>query len=451
MQTPVVFQRFPLKELNIFVWAALVLLHLALFGWQLYKGPITMPDGFQYLHASENLREHGALYCEAWEEPLQPRAMTLRPPFYPFLILCAQILLQGSWGILLVQVVLSLLNLYGVVWLWRQFGVSDRYQWALLLLVLLFPAQALYSNLVLTEMLTQTLVLLLFGAMFLFWKTQRKRYAVSAAAGGVLAMLTKPLFYPFSLVFLGWSCFQAFRLKKWVLVAVGFLPFAVAWGYQFYNEQRTGYFHFSTIAEDNLLSYNAYGMLEAQQGTRYADSLVAAVEQQAALQPSFAQQQRYIRQQGMALIAESPVAYGLYHLKGVVHFFLDPGRSDLVFFFGTGQAEAPVLTQYIKEYGYGGIFKLLGKYNIFFLLLLASIVVGNGLKVLALLLFACNRRLPLEVRLLLLLLVGYVAVLAGPVGASRFVVPVFPLLLFTVPFAWEQAKVWLPTWAKRAS
>jgi hypothetical protein len=47
---------------------------------------------------------------------------------------------------------------------------------------------------------------------------------------------------------------------------------------------------------------------------------------------------------------------------------------------------------------------------------------------------------PLAVRLCALALVGYFALVTGPVGSARYRLPVYPLMLLAAPYAWARLR-----------
>jgi hypothetical protein len=422
------------------VWLTIVVLHLAGFLWQLNQQAYLLTDSQQYLNVDQNLREHGEIYSAVWQPPFILEGFTLRPPGYPLFILLWQSLGAGVWGILLAQAALSLGTLYTVQRLWLKSPLQRTYPVLLLAAVVLYPAQVIYANMVMSEMLVQALVLGCFVALLKFRRKAQGKYFLLAGAFLIAAMLTKPLFYPFSFLFLAWGIFEGIKQKKALLLLYAVMPLIAAMGYQKYNEHRTGYFHFSSIQEINLRQYNAFGVWEKEQGYAYADSALTALETNADQQPSFAERQKFIRKASVNVLLESPVTYAQNHLMGMVHFFLDPGRYDLVHYFGVDIKKGPGLSSYLQKEGYSGLLTYFKDYNFFFLLALVLLVLANLLKWFALFLFAVNKQVPLFERVLLLGVILLVAGLTGPVGASRYTVPVFPLVLYTLPFAWQAGK-----------
>ncbi|QHL88635.1 hypothetical protein GU926_14840 [Nibribacter ruber] len=424
---------------HAWAWWALMLLHAAGFLWQLHHQAYRLTDSQQYLNVAQNLHEHGEIYSAVWKQPFILEGFTLRPPVYPLFILLWQMVTGSIWGVLLAQAVLSLATLYTVQRLWLASALQRKFPVLLLVAVVLYPAQIIYANMVMSEILVQALVLGFFVVMRMYWEERQTKWVLCVALFLIAAMLTKPLFYPFTFLFLIWGIFKAVQQKKVLLLVYAILPLVVAFGYQAYNQQRTGYFHFSSIQEINLRQYNAFGVWEKEHGYAYADSALASLEAQANKQPSFAERQKFLRNASLQVLLQSPVTYAQNHLLGMVHFFLDPGRYDLVHFFGVDGKQGPGLSSHLQTEGYAGLWAYLREYNFFFLLALGTLVLANLVKLAALVLYAFNRQVALAERVLLLGIILLVAGLTGPVGVSRYTVPVFPLVLYTLPFAWQQA------------
>ncbi|QJX47261.1 hypothetical protein HMJ29_10060 [Hymenobacter taeanensis] len=422
----------PSSRVPAWVWAGVAAMHVLFLAWQLYHQHPQFPDSDRYLEAARNLREAGVLYARPLTQlPLQPQEYSIRPPGYP-----AVLALLGAPGqqvpvvLLVLQNLLSFLNLSLMLrWVARHSVLGSRAKWgAVLLLTVAAPAQGIYANVLMSELLLQTAVVVLALGLLGFSKTGRVSYGMGAAVAAAAALLIKPVFYPFALVFLLLSCWSAWRQKRPWLLALGLIPVLVAGAWQWRNLERTGYWHFSSIAEINLLRYNVRAVLQYTEGAeaaeQFLDTTIAAAEHQ----PSFAAQQRYIQRQSQVALQRHAVAYSLLHLQGMGNFFLDPGRFDIVYFFGLPQPKSGLLSQFSQQ-GYSGVGHYLRQLPLGLLAVLLAVALANAGRLLLALRFALNRAYPLQERLLLLGLVLYVAVLTGPLGASRFVVPVLPLLL----------------------
>ncbi len=417
------------------VWIALVSAHLAVLGWVLATHGWEFTDSDRYEQAAANIAQHGVLYAKPWlgSAPTGKdiQEFTIRPPGYPLAVLAL-----GRWAtapvlLLLAQNLLSLLNIGIVLNWWRKrFGPTKR-QWAgAVLLVLTFPSQLIYASAVMSEIVLQTIVLGMVAMGLRFVDTGRGKYFLGAASAVALALLVKPVFYPLAGVMAVGGVVVAWRTKTPWLAMIGTVPLLVALAYMTRNLERTGYFHFSSISTINLLHYNAAGVVRQLEGANAEKTWVTAVLRRADAQPSFAGRQAVLNAQASAVLWAHPVVYARQQALGMAALLLDPGRYDVAKIL---QLPAPPGGGLLAQSRSGGLWRALASLPLGLLALLALIGLANA------------TRLLLAVRGLLVLaaadektrigcwltagLVLYVALLTGPLGATRFLVPVWPLLL----------------------
>jgi hypothetical protein len=432
----------PACRLPAAVWLALLLAHALAGTYALRTGHYTFPDTDRYLQAAQNIEQHGQLYARPW--PASPptgqavQEFTIRPPGYPLLVLA----LGAPLGVLLLQNLLSIAALAFVLgeWAASRAWPPSRGAWvAALALALSFPAQLIYANALMSEIPLQAVLLLGVGLAVVFARRGRARYLAGVAAALVAAWLLKPVMAPCTVVFLGITAWLAWRQRRPVLAMLGALPLLLVLAYMGWNYQRTVYFHFSSIADINLLHYNAAGVLRRAQGPAAEDAWVAHTLRLANAQPTFAARQRTMEAAASAVLRQYPLRYASQHLLGMGIFFLDPGRFDMSVFLGQNHT-AGWLAQ-LRGQGLASVAAALGHQPLGWLLLLVATALANALR-LGLALRALRRAPAQHARLagglglhtrsgrwLAAGLVLYLAVLTGPLGAARFLVPAWPLLL----------------------
>ncbi|MET4108780.1 hypothetical protein [Hymenobacter sp. UYP22] len=416
------------------VLAGLVALHVLALGWQIYTHQPFFPDSDRYVQAARNLRDAGVLYAlPLHEKPLQLQEYTIRPPGYPVFLL-----LTGGAGTafpvltLLLQNGLSLLNLWlALRWLAHYTGGLHPWQWgAVLLLAVLTPAQFIYANVLMSETMLQTAVVVLWLSITKLLTGQWQQRTLSrAAVAAALALLIKPVFWPFAAIFLAAGVVIGWRQRRVSIVAVSVVPLLAASLWIARNQQQTGYFHFSSISEINLLRYNARGVLQAAQGPAAAEQFVRATLAAAESRPGFAAQQQYVQQHALAVLVQHPGTLVGQELRGVLTFFLDPGRFDVVHFLRLPQTAGSGLLQLLNQRSYAAALGYLRSLPLGLLGGLLLLLSANVVRLFLVLKFSFNSRYPWAVRWGLVGLVLYVALLTGPLGAARFTVPVLPLLL----------------------
>jgi hypothetical protein len=128
-------------------------------------------------------------------------------------------------------------------------------------------------------------------------------------------------------------------------------------------------------------------------------------------------------------ILKNPVKYGWFHLKGSIRYFLDPGRFDLATFFRIQEADSPGLLKALNKDGVSGVFRFLKHQGWGLVVILVLIALFKLVKVAGFLLYLFKKNEQLQLRIFLVVLVGYFAMVTGPLGASRFLLPVELLMI----------------------
>ena len=417
------------------VWVVLGLAHVMALTWALHSGHWNFPDSGRYRQAAANMVAHGQLYARSWpaEGPhgQAVQEFTIRPPGYPAVLVALGGFANNPWLVLLVQNGLSLLTLGTVLSRWARRTRPLLRQWVgALALILTFPAQLIYANAVMSESFLQSLLLAAMVAALVFYRTGRLRYWVGVAGAVTMALLLKPVCgllavgMAVSGLVLGW------RKRQLLLAVVGVLPLVVMGGYMAWNQQRTGYFHFSSITEINLLHYNAAGVVRQVEGPAVEDAWVANVLRDANAQGEFAARQQLIQTRAATVLLAHPWVYARQHLLGITAFFLDPGRFDVSEFLGLAPLAGGGLLVQVRV---GGVWHAIKQLPLGMLTVLLMILLANVIRlVLAVRGF---RRLGRGAgagraeRWIAVGLLAYLALLTGPLGAARFLMPVWPLLL----------------------
>ena len=424
------------------VWLVLVGAHLLVATYALSTRHYFFPDSDRYVQAAQNIAQHGQLYARPW--PASPptgqavQEFSIRPPGYPLLVL----VLGAPLGILLGQNILSIAVLAVVLsgWAAGRRRPPGSGAWAAALgLALSFPAQLIYASALMSEIPLQAVLVLGVGLAAGFGRTGRLRYLVGVAGTAVVAWLLKPVFAPFTLVVALVAGWLAWRRRRPLLLLVGALPLLLAGAYMGWNWQRTGYLHFSSISTINLLHYNAAGVLRQAQGPAAEAAWIDHTLRVADAQPTFAARQAVLEAAAGAVLRQYPLRYAAQHLAGMGTLLLDPGRFDVSVFMGSNQSVG--LLAALRSQGLAGVVRGLAQQPLLLLCVLSITLLANALRLVLALRGLVHRRLgPASPRDWLALatpagrwlavgLLLYVALLTGPLGAARFLVPAWPLLL----------------------
>ena len=421
-------------SLPLWVWAMLAITHLLGMGWALHERNWYFADTDRYQQMALNVVEHHEAFARPWNgakpQGQQVQEFTIRPPGYPLVVALLGGLGSKPVMLLMVQNVLSLLNIGAILSWWKKRVRPTQWQWmGGIVLVLSFPSQIIYANAMMSEMLLQTAVLVLTGCLSAFMMGGKPRYFGASCVALVAALLIKPVFYPLATGIAVLGTVVAYRYKDYRLAIIGAGPLLAVFLYMSWNMQRTGFFHFSSIAEINLLHYNAAGLVRLTEGADREDQWVSQVLRQANAEPTFASRQSTIRRLSMAELAKHPVVYAKQHVRGMGVFFLDPGRFDISQFFKLTTLPGGGLLSHSQA---GSLWSALGRMPLAVLCLLLTVALANAARlVLAVRGFTTLSSGAFEKRgrWVAVGIILYVSVLTGPLGAARFMVPVWPLLL----------------------
>jgi hypothetical protein len=207
----------------------------------------------------------------------------------------------------------------------------------------------------------------------------------------------------------------------------------------FYNQQVTGYFHYSSIKTYNLYDYNTKGLLANLYGTEYANKTIKEMIKTDQDFSGLAERTKHIEKESYAIIRQHPVFYGWLHLRGMVNFFLDPGRYDLVNFLPPLQTKNEFsFFGTLREKGISGIGTYLSRLPVGLTFYLGLNFLMNLVTTAGLILFAFNRRFNLALRIFIPLLVIYISAASGPIGCSRFKEPIYFLMVIATVLELEK-------------
>ena len=282
------------------------------------------------------------------------------------------------------------------------------------------------------EILLQTLLLAGLFLVIRYFVTEKLKYLFWYNIFLVIAVLVKPVlmyFWIVNLLFHLWI-FNLYRHR--IILLMPFLMFIAISSWSLRNYSITHYFHFSSIKSFNLLYYNTSSFLINNMGVEYAQHTIGEIDSVSQTLP-FPEATRYIEQRCFKIIKEHWLAYGIYHLRGILFFFIDPGRYDVYQFFDLTQDRG--FFHYITVYGLSGIPKLLVEIPPGLLVFIGVILIFNLLFFTTFIFFYIRVPAPYYLKIIIFLVVLYFALVTGPLGASRFRLAIFPYLLIT--FAWS--------------
>jgi 4-amino-4-deoxy-L-arabinose transferase-like glycosyltransferase len=407
----------------------IVILHLGFFLWQVFQSNFYLKDSYEYLKAAANLRSDHLLYCGDLTKPFNYDLFTRRPPVYPVFLAASQMVSSGLIFVLIVQNLLSIFGIYLVRRMLLDFGYSTKYDILFIILLLFTPSQFIYTNLIMSETLLQFLIILL---VWFFIKYNKNEKFIDGVWYGIivtLCVLTKPVFVYFIYLNVLYFIWLSYRKRTFKLLLLGLIPFIFLSAYQIRNYNNTGVFETSSIGRSTLVSYNVNLFLVKTEGVCAADSTISSIDSLSKLKNGYKEEVAYREEQTLSVIMKHPIRYALFHIKGMTGFFLDPGRFDLVNFFNFKNEKNSGLLYLINEKGIKGTIAFLMKDSPGRLIILLIVGFFNLLKAACFLLFIFSRKINKGVLWFIVFLIFYIALLTGPLGASRFMMPLLPLYM----------------------
>ena len=438
-------------ERPILLLSALMLVHLIFFAVALSGIPEQITDTREYINASRNIWTRGVLYCGEPDQPVREVLFTRRPPLYPLL---AGITLPAPSGIpvFLLQILFSLLSILLVIKIFAgEQSPGRRFYPLLLIFILATPAQYIYASRVMAEIPFQLTLVAAAWSVYRFSTTRESGYVWLFNLLLTLGMAMKPVLFPFVLLTLPLSVFLFLRFRNRTFIIALILPLLWTGIYSCRNWLRTGSAQYSSIQTANLVNYNLRYFLMSARGSeeaaRTVDSLYAACQPEKARheedfrtfrspETGYRQMDRCLSRGAREILLEKPVRYALFHIKGSVRFFLDPGRFDIAGFFGIGGPGSAGFLDALNRDGIPGAVVVLRQQGWWLLAALGIIALFKVLKLAGFLIYLFRKQENLWLRIFLLLLVGYLALVTGPLGASRFLLPVELLLIGAAARGW---------------
>jgi len=433
------FNRFSLSL------AGLLLVHLLFFLSVQINPPAPLSDSEDYLNASRNVYSTGVLYAGDLSESIVEEQFTRRPPFYP-IFLGVGVLTRSTIPVLLIQ---FLVSIFSIVWIYKIFisdreitgnGSSGSSASTLLFISLLLatPAQFIYANRIMAEIPFQLLLVLLVWSVYHIFKEPEQpgeksrltnRYIWLFHLFLTLGMATKPVLYPFAIFSVLISLGLFLRTKQWAYLWAVMLPILWISIYSYRNYARTGLAQYSSIQTANMVNYNLRYFIMGTEGSETAAAEVDNLYDVCGNRITYREKNKCLGEGVKEIILERPAAYAVFHLKGSVRYFLDPGRFDLVTFFNIRQADSPGFLRTLNQEGLSGAFRLLKAQGWGLVLILGGIVLFKLLKISGFIIYLIKGKEMIPFRIFLALLVGYLALVTGPLGASRFLLPVELILI----------------------
>jgi len=424
--------------LIIITFTACILSILGLFHIKANPESMYYVDSIDYLAAARNIREYKTVYAGSFDEAIDEFAYSSRPPLYPLFIAICYRVWADPLSIIIVQIAIFLtssLFLYKVAAI---LGMSYKYRCVIMALYMLHPIQLILTQQIMADTLFQFCILYSTWAMLRFLSDRKAMWLFHLDVVLLIAVFIKPAliyFWIINFALHAWLIFK-FRLTRLILILTLLIPVATSlWSVR--NKHQTGYYEFSSIKRFNLMYY-ANLIHTRVSGSSHTESFFQYLSEKTRGTPSYSDKATIEQREALFVLkSHLPLAI-LLQIKGMIHFFLDPGRQVL-FEYVYGDAGPGILFAFISG-GYSGILALLRTYHWVWIAILILLMAINTI-ICVFFILSLFSKLSYETgHVFMLLIIGYIVSVTGIIGSARYRLPVYPLILCMLPVGYGVLK-----------
>ncbi|MBC5835329.1 hypothetical protein G6N05_06070 [Flavobacterium sp. F372] len=388
------------------VLAYIGLFYFLFMFFRILSGNYFLADSHEYLEVAKLINN-----LSYFENTSEIELTTKRPFVYPFFLS-----FFVNFPIVLIIGIQTIISFFSVFIFFKilkklEVKISN------LLVVILFltPSIFIYSQLIMSEWI----VLLLINILTLvLLEPFCKRNFIIIQVITVLLAFTKPVFYPF--IYINFLFFAYYLFKNKTFSFWLFFPVIILQLYLFHNEQKSGFKHFSSIENYNLINYNLYYFKASKLGKKEADKWHKEVyENKNYVDKSFKEQNIYLKNVGFNEIKNNFFSYSFYHLKTAIRGVFDPGRFDIMTFFDKEDGKQGFLEILNGNKSIQSLFK---DKMIIIIILLIPIFFINIFKYFYFFKHIAKHKYS-NLILYLFILFVYNFLISGPVNSSRYMMP----------------------------
>jgi hypothetical protein len=371
-----------------------------------------LADSYEYLEVAKAIQNFSY-----FEYSKQPELYTKRPFVYPFFL--SFLVNFNPLFIVVLQTILSLFNVFVIFKILKHYNIQITNY--LLVLFLFTPSVFIYTQLIMSEWIVMLFITLLFWLLSQKWTKINFAYIQLIT---IFLAFTKPIFYPF--IYINFLFFLVYMIKNKVFSFWLFLPIICLQLYLNYNKNVTGYKHFSSIENTNLVSYNLYYFKSSTQSKEDANIWLDSVyKDKKYVGKSFKEQNIYLKQIATIEIKKNLFQYSYYHFYTAIRGIFDPGRFDLMTFFKKENGKQGFLEILNNDKSILAIFN--NKFALIYIFLI-PILLTICIKWFYFFKYLFSNKLTLNIYYLILLY-GYYILVSGPVNCSRYMMPFEGILI----------------------
>ena len=393
------------KEWRIFF--LITIMFLLFYCIRIVNGTYNYFDSFEYLDIAKSLRNHTFIA----DYGIREKNFTRRPIVYPLFL--ALFLNLKSSLIALIQmscVLLSIYNLFGIA---KKLQIKIDYKIAVLLVFT--PTIIYFSQVVFADWILFCLLNLLLYLFLLKWSNT---VFLSIQIVTILLAFTKPIFYPF--VYINFLFFVFYMIKIKVFSIWLFLPILTVLLFLNFNENKTGYKHFSSMESYNL-GYNIYVYKKNFISSEIGANWFSETLEQSQGKTTFREEQEYVKEKSINEIKKNWLEYSIFHFERAILGIFDPGLYDIELFLGENESGK----EFTKNALNGNLsFHQIKSSNFLFLLIFfIPIILVNIIKYFFLTYYIFSARHNYRT-VFFLILISYYIFITGVVNMSRYMMPI---------------------------
>lgn len=402
------FKKLDKKEIKIFI--TLMLFFMLFYAFRIASGNFEIIDCKDYLYTA-NLFSEGLYFHKAITEN-ESFLLTKRPFLYPFFLFLVS--LFNIKTILFIQTLFGIFNAYLLIQLQKKINGSVSY--LLILFTVLTPSIFIYTQLIMSDWLVMTLIMLLSFLLLDDWNKKRFFYIQIIT---ILLAFTRPVFYV--LIYFNFIYFACVLYKKKIFSFSLLIPMLCLFLYLGLNNYRTGFNHFSSMENFNLIEFNLFFFKSKTQSIAVANKWKDSVNIESEKIKVFKAKSTFYSNVAKKEISEHFLSYSFYHFYTSIRGVFDPGRYDLMTFFKEENDTAGFLEALNTDKPLSSIFN--PKYILIYFFL-GFILLFQLIKLFSVSVYVLSKRNDINyLNFYLFLTILIYILLHGPVNCSRYMMP----------------------------
>ena len=448
---PVIVTNFFKKyKLEIILFLIAIVAHFFFFFLLLTNyGPdsfyITSVDAVEFFQLGKNLYQY-QIFSNQVAPPFHLNSF--RTILYPLYLGFFQIFTPHAWLPIIFQNIIAAFSIVLIYKLGILFLKNKRISFLAALIFALDPLQNYWSNIIEPDTLLVFLILITTIYFIKYWQTRNYKYLYLSAFFLGLSTLTKPvaLYYP---IFFGLFILIGEILKKqWQKAIKPIFLFSLIFFLVLSPWMVRNWYHFRVVGISSITGVNLYRY--AWEAGPYPEEIInycREINYPNGLRDIRAQSK--IKSLAIKRILEHPIIFSKSQILGMIKFFIDDGHKESYYlqhykamlFYNTPEPEnKPNISEEIKKGNFSVILEVAKNLNKYMIIYLSSKIIYILFYIIAIYglirTYKSNKNI-FSIFLLFIVFFFYIALVAGPWGASvRYRLPVLPglLLIFSYGF-----------------